>query len=673
MMEPAERIKELRELLNDASYRYHVLDHPEISDAEYDHALAELRSLEEAHPEQVTPDSPTQRVGAPPLAAFQPHVHRERMFSLANAFSEDDLRDFDSRVRRGLDTPEGDVITYVAELKMDGLAVSLTYEDGVLITGATRGDGSQGEDITPNVRTVQAIPLRLHGEVPSLVEVRGEIFMTHEEFRRVNEAREESGEPTFANPRNAAAGSVRQLDSSITAGRRLECFCYAVGAMRGDAPFGTQTELLRTLGEWGFRVNPNVKTLGGIDDVLEYIREWDERRNELPYDMDGVVVKVDSLRAQRTLGFTSHDPRWAIAYKFASQEVATRVNDIIVNVGRTGALTPVAILEPVFVGGVTVGKATLHNIDEVRRKDVRVGDTVMVRRAGEVIPEVVNVVEDPEHASRPEWQMPDVCPVCGAETQRVEGEAVTRCLGIACPAQLKRRIEHFASRGAMDIDRLGDKLIARLVDAGKLQDPADVFSLDKQDFLEIERMADKSAQNVVDSIQAGRTRPLERLITGLGIPQVGAAAARDLSAAAGSLDRLSRMTSDELLGIHGIGPIVAESIARFFRQDETRVVLEKLAKAELTLSAPERSEGDDRFAGKTFVFTGTLETMTRPEAEAIVRRFGGTASGSVSKKTSYVVAGESAGSKLDKARDLGVPVISEAEFAAMCSAASSAD
>lgn len=665
MSESVSRIKELRELLNEASYRYHVLDQPTIADAEYDNALAELRAIEAAHPELVTPDSPTQRVGAAPLSAFQPHFHRERMFSLGNAFSESDLTDFDARVRRGLDTPEGDPITYVAELKMDGLAVSLTYENGVLTTGATRGDGAQGENVTPNLRTVRAIPLRLAAGAPDLVEVRGEVFMTHEEFERVNETREENGEALFANPRNSAAGSVRQLDSSITAGRRLECFCYAVGALSGEAPFGTQTELLQALSTWGFRVNPHVRTLVGIEAVWEYIQEWDSRRYELPYDMDGVVVKVDSLRAQRTLGFTSHDPRWAIAYKFAAQEVATRVNDIIVNVGRTGALTPVAMLEPVFVGGVTVGKATLHNIDEVRRKDVRIGDTVMIRRAGEVIPEVVSVIVDAEHAGRPEWNMPDRCPVCGSEAQRVEGEAVTRCLGIACPAQLKRRIEHFASRGAMDIDRLGDKLIARLVDAGKLADPADVFFLTKQDFVEIERMADKSAQNVVDSIEAARTRTLERLITGLGIPQVGAAAARDLAAASGGIERLSGMTEAELQGIHGIGPIVADSIARFFRQDETRVVLGKLRAADLKLSAPERAEGDDRFAGKTFVFTGTLETMTRPEAEAIVRRLGGTASGSVSKKTSYVVAGESAGSKLEKAQSLGVPVITEAEFAAM--------
>ncbi|HEY3412651.1 MAG TPA: NAD-dependent DNA ligase LigA [Armatimonadota bacterium] len=667
MAEPVNRIRQLRDLLNEASYRYHVLDQPTISDAEYDQALAELRSLEAAHPELVTPDSPTQRVGAAPLSAFTPHVHRERMFSLGNAFSEDDLKDFDARVRRGLDAPDEAAITYVAELKLDGLAVSLTYVDGVLTTGATRGDGAQGENVTPNVRTVRAIPLRLSADAPALVEVRGEIFMTHEEFERVNETREENGEATFANPRNAAAGSVRQLDSSITASRRLDCFCYAVGALAGDAPFATQSELLQTLAKWGFRVNPNVRMLTGMDEVWDYIREWDVHRYELPYDMDGVVVKVDSLRAQRTLGFTSHDPRWAIAYKFAAQEVATKINDIIVNVGRTGALTPVAILEPVFVGGVTVSKATLHNIDEVRRKDVRIGDTVMIRRAGEVIPEVVSVVDDPEHADRPEWNMPDRCPVCGSEAQRVEGEAVTRCLGIACPAQLKRRIEHFASRGAMDIDRLGDKLIARLVDAGKLADPADIFFLTKQDFIEIERMAEKSAQNVVDSIEAARTRPLERLITGLGIPQVGSAAARDLAAASGGIDHLANMSEEELQGIHGIGPIVADSIARFFRQEETRVVLGKLKMANLVLSAPERAEGDDRFAGKTFVFTGTLETMTRTEAEAIVRRFGGSASGSVSKKTSYVVAGESAGSKLDKAQSLGVPVITEGEFATMAS------
>ncbi|HEY3268987.1 MAG TPA: NAD-dependent DNA ligase LigA [Armatimonadota bacterium] len=664
-IDPVSRAAELRRLLTDASYRYHVLDQPTISDAEYDRALAELRALEEADPSLLTPDSPTQRVGAAPLGQFTPHVHRERMLSLSNAFSEDDLRDFDARVRRGLDAPEGDQIPYVAELKMDGLAVSLTYVEGVLTVGSTRGDGYQGEDVTPNLKTVREIPLRLRGDAlpyPSLIEVRGEVFMSHEEFSAVNEAREEAGEPTFANPRNAAAGSVRQLDSSITAGRRLNCYCYAIGAATGGVPFSTQAELLAGLGRWGFRVNPDVAALSGIEEVIAYVRQWEERKDTLPYDMDGVVVKVDNLRAQRSLGATSHDPRWAIAYKFPAQQVSTQVLDIITNVGRTGALTPVAMLQPVAVGGVTVSKATLHNEDEVRRKDVRIGDTVVIQRAGEVIPEVVSVIVDAEHASRPEWSMPDRCPVCGSETQRAEGEAVTRCLGIACPAQLKRRIEHFASRGAMDIDRLGDKLIARLVDAGKLADPLDVFALTKDDLMEIERMADKSAQNVVDSINAARVRPLERLITGLGIPQVGATAARTLAQQSGSLERLAAMTADELKLVHGIGPVVAESIERFFRQDETQVVLRKISEQNLKIAAPERQDGDGRFEGKTFVFTGALETMTRPEAEAIARRLGGTASGSVSKKTSYVVAGENAGSKLEKANALGVTVITEAEF-----------
>lgn len=660
-----ERAARLREILNDASHRYYILDLPTLSDTEYDTLLAELRALESEHPELVSPDSPTQRVGAPPLSQFHPHQHRERMLSLGNAFTEQDLRDFDARVRRGLDLPDDVPVRYVAELKMDGLAVSLTYINGLFSIGSTRGDGAQGENITPNLRTVRAIPLRIgttEQAVPDFVEVRGEVFMTHEEFQRVNADREEIGEPTFANPRNAAAGSVRQLDSSITAQRRLDCYCYAVGALDGQAPFSTQTELLRTLSSWGFHTNPFVETLDGIDAIWDYIDSWTDRRNDLPYDTDGVVVKVDSLRAQRTLGATSHDPRWAIAFKFPAQQVSTKVLDILVNVGRTGALTPVAILEPVFVGGVTVSKATLHNEDEVRRKDVRVGDTVMIQRAGDVIPEVVSVLPDAEHASRPEFQMPPACPVCGADTERIPGEAVTRCVGIACPAQLKRRIEHFASRGAMDIDRLGDKIIARLVDLEVLRDPADVFFLTKENLLAVERMAEKSAQNVLDSIQAARKRSLDRLITGLGIPQVGATAARTLAEASGSMERLSQMTEAELQAIHGIGPVVAHSIAHFFAQDETRTVLEKLERAGLDVEAPNVEASDGRFTGLTFVFTGTLETMTRSEAEAIVRRMGGSASGSVSKKTAYVVAGEGAGSKRDKAQSLGVTIITEAEF-----------
>jgi DNA ligase (NAD+) len=665
---PEQRAAELRQRLSDAAYRYYVLDQPTISDAEYDALMAELRGLENAHPELVTPDSPTQRVGAPPLPEFTKHEHRERMLSLGNAFSEQDLRDFDARVRRGLDVPADTPIRYTCELKLDGLAVSLTYENGALAIGATRGDGSVGENVTPNIRTISAVPLRLRTEgnpPPEVLEVRGEVFLLHAEFERVNAEREERGEPTFANPRNAAAGSVRQLDSAITASRRLDCFCYALGYSSRPLPFDTQTGLLNALREWGFRTDPHARTVDGIDAVWEFVQEWEERRRELPYDTDGVVVKVDSLRAQNTLGATSHDPRWAIAYKYPAQQVATRVKSIEVQVGRTGALTPVANLEPVVVGGVTVSRATLHNEDEVRRKDVRVGDTVMVQRAGEVIPEIVSVVKDAGHESRPEFSMPSTCPVCGADTERLPGEAVTRCIGVSCPAQLKRRIEHFASRGAMDIEGLGDNLVSRLVDAGALRDVADVFYLSLEDLVAVERMAEKSARNVLEAIEEARSRPLERLITALGIPQVGATVARTLAEALGSLEALAGASEEELQKIHGIGPVVAHSIAHFFAQDETKDVLAKLARANLNLSAPGRAEGDDRFAGKTFVFTGALETMTRPEAEAIVRRLGGTASGSVSKKTAYVVAGEAAGSKLDKARELGVPVLTEAEFREM--------
>lgn len=667
-MTPEMRAAELRRILNDASYRYYVLDQPTLADAEYDRLMAELRALEAADPRLAAPDSPTRRVGAPPLDRFTPHIHRERMLSLGNAFNEGDLRDFDARVRRGLDAPDDEPIPYVAELKIDGLAVSLTYVNGLLNIGATRGDGYQGEDITPNLKTVRAIPLQLREDghpFPDFLEVRGEVFLTHDEFRRVNEEREESGQPTFANPRNAAAGSVRQLDSSITAQRRLDCFCYAVGAASGPLPFATQTDLLLTLEAWGFHINPHRATLHGIEQAWDYVREWHDRRETLAYDTDGLVLKVDSLRAQRSLGATSHEPRWAVAFKFPAQQVSTRVNDIIVNVGRTGKLTPVAMLEPVAVGGVTVSKATLHNEDEVRRKDVRVGDTVMIQRAGEVIPEVVSVVRDAEHDLRPEWVMPDACPACGSPAERVPGEAVTRCIAIGCPAQLKRQIEHFASRGAMDIDRLGEKIIDRLVDSGALKDLADVYSLTRDDLLAIERMAEKSAQNVLDSIEAARRRPLERLITALGIPQVGATGARALASAAGSLERLSGMSVEELQTIHGIGPVVAESIRHFFELEATRTVLDKLARAGLDIEPPEAVDQDSRFAGMTFVFTGALETMTRPEAEATVRRMGGAASGSVSKKTSYVVAGEAAGSKRAKAESLGVPIITESEFRAM--------
>jgi len=661
-MDPEQRVTELRELINQAAHRYYALDSPTISDAEYDRLFAELRALEEQNPALVTPDSPTQRVGAPPLTSFTPHTHRERMLSLGNAFSEGDLRDFDARVRKGLDYPADEQVAYIAELKLDGLAVSLTYENGLLSIGSTRGDGTSGENITPNVRTIRAVPLRLKGNAPDFLEVRGEIILTHAEFERVNEQRSEKGEPTFANPRNAAAGSVRQLDSSITAQRRLDCFCYAVGAMTGGPRFATQHDLLKALEEWGFHVNPHYACLTGIDAVWQFIQEWEDKRETLEYDTDGVVVKVDSIAAQRTLGATSHDPRWAIAWKYPAQQVTTRVNDIIVNVGRTGALTPVAVLEPVVVGGVTVSRATLHNEDEVRNKDVRIGDTVVIQRAGEVIPEVVSVISDEGHAGRAEFRMPGKCPVCGADTERIPGEAVTRCIGISCPAQLKRRIEHFASRDAMDVDKLGEKIISRLVDTGTLKDPADIYYLTLEDLKNVERMAQRSAQNVLDAIEEARSRPLERLITGLGIPQVGATAARILAEASGGIDNLSKMTGEQLQTLHGIGPVVAASIAHFFSQDETKAVLDKLSRAGLRISVPDKTDTDNRFTGKTFVFTGALEAMTRPEAEAAVRRLGGQATGSVSKKTSYVVAGESAGSKLDKARELGVTVLTEAEF-----------
>lgn len=665
-------IEDLRQRIDRANYLYYVKDQPEISDAEYDRLMRRLQELESEYPRAVTPNSPTQRVGAGPQEQFESHSHAAPMLSLANAESEDQLRAFDERCKRFLGMDRDRDIEYVCELKFDGLAVSLTYTDGVLTVGATRGDGYRGENVTENLRTVKSIPLNLNHTrrdapeatpVPRLIEVRGEVILTHQEFRRINAERETTGEPTFANPRNAAAGSVRQLDPRVTAGRNLTMFCYGAAAYEG-VEFQTQHDILCALGDWGFKVNPNVRVCANIDEAAKFIEEWAGGRERLEYDIDGVVVKVNSLDLQSALGSVARSPRWAIAYKYPGLQATTTVRDIIVQVGRTGALTPVAIMEPVEVGGVTVSRATLHNEDEVRRKDVRIGDTVVVQRAGDVIPEVVEVVKERRSGGETEFVMPQRCPVCGSDVERAEGEAAVRCIGIACPAQLKERIIHFASRGAMDIDGVGPALIEQLIDKGLIRDPADIYSLTVEDLEPLERMAAKSAENAVKAIEASKRAPLSRLIYALGIRHVGERTAAVLAQHFGSIHALRQASEETLAQVPDVGPVVAASIARFFEQEETRTVLEKLANAGIDPIEQERTQ-TEAFAGKTVVFTGALQTLTREQAQQLAFRLGARPASSVSANTDLVVAGEKAGSKLDRARELGVRVISEQEFLEM--------
>ncbi len=660
------RAGELRRQLNYHNYRYYVLDSPEISDGEYDQLFRELEELEARHPELVTPDSPTQRVGAEPLDEFETVRHRVPMLSLGNAFDEEELRGFDERVKRHLGLPADEPIDYVAELKVDGLAVSLTYEGGLLVRGATRGDGYTGEDITQNLRTVRAIPLRMLSDYPpGMVEVRGEVYLSWREFARINREREDEGLPLFANPRNAAAGSVRQLDPRITARRRLDIIVYGTGALEG-ASFERHSEMLHYLEHGGFRTSPQRELCHGVDETAAYCDKWQEEHVELSYGTDGVVLKVDSLEMQRHLGQVSRSPRWAVAYKFPPEEQTTVVKDIFVSVGRTGALTPVAMMEPAVVSGSTVQMATLHNEDEVARKDVRIGDTVVIRKAGDVIPEVVSVVTSKRAGGERKFVMPDKCPVCGADAIREQGEAVRRCTGIACPAQINGRIEHFFSRGALNAEGVGPKIIAQLTSKGLVRDPADLYFLTEDDLLELERMGDKLAQNILDAIASTKDPPLARLISGLGIRHVGAHVAEVLAEQFGSLDRLAAASEEELAETPEIGPVIAQAVAVFFRQEQTRELLRKLGKAGVSAegpaAAPRAPEG--AFAGKTVVFTGAL-SIPRSEAEAMVRAQGGRAASSVGRSTDFVVAGDSPGSKAEKAQQLGVPILREEEFRRM--------
>ena len=656
----AEEAAKLRDEIYRHNYHYYVEDAPVISDADYDKLMRRLSDIEAEFPQLATPESPTQRVGAPPLSEFAPHQHRAPMLSLSNAFSTDELKAFDARVRRSLHLDAEDPVEYVTELKIDGLAISLTYEKGRLVTAATRGDGFTGEDVTPNIRTIRTIPPRLPVENP-LLEIRGEVFLTHREFQRINADRETSGQPTFANPRNAAAGSIRQLDSRITAGRALDFFAYAVGASDGFQP-ESQSHLLETLASWRFHVNPNWKLVKNMDEVLAFIESWSTRRESLDYDIDGVVIKVNRTDLQEDLGSRDRSPRWAIAYKFAPTQGKTRIIDIITQVGRTGAITPVAVMEPVEVAGVTVSHATLHNQDEIDRKDVRIGDCVVIQRAGDVIPEVVQTLTEERTGAEKPFRMPDDCPVCGTKAIRPEGEAVLRCPNDHCPARVKERIRHFCSRGALDIEGVGPALIDQLVERELIKDPGDLYTLSVEQLAELDRMGNKSAANIVDSIQGSRRPTLGRLIFGLGIRHVGEHIATLLARHFGSLERLRHTPEDEIAAVPGIGAVIALSVSSFFQAPDTAELLEKLRAAGVKPEELEGARSDGAFKGQNYVFTGSLKQFTREKAEEMVRRLGGNAASSVGKSTTAVVAGEKAGSKLDRARQLGVPVLTEDEF-----------
>jgi DNA ligase (NAD+) len=655
------RIEELREQINHHNYLYYVLDSPEIPDAEFDKLFRELQDLEQQHPDLITPDSPTQRVGAEPLKVFGEVKHQIPMLSLSNAMDEEEVRSFGRRVADLLKETDADHIEYTAEPKLDGLAISIVYENGRLVQAATRGDGFTGEDVTQNVRTIHSVPLKLVGkDYPQLLEVRGEVYMPKAGFVELNEKQQAAGIKPFANPRNAAAGSLRQLDSNITATRPLAMYCYGMGQVQGATLPDKHSEILQRLRQWGLRVSPEIKTVRGITACLAYFAEISKRRERLDYEIDGVVYKVNRIDQQEKLGFVSRAPRWAIAHKFAAQEAMTEVLGIEVSVGRTGALTPVAKLKPVDVGGVTVSNATLHNEDEIQRLDVRIGDTVVIYRAGDVIPKVDRVVPSlrPKHTKI--FHMPKKCPVCGSEVERREGEAITRCTGgLFCAAQRKNSIKHFNSRRAMDVDGMGDKLVDQLVDKGLIHDAADMYSLSKEQLAGLERMADKSAQNILDALEKSKSTTLARFIYALGIRDVGEATAQALAAHFGDLESLMSTDEDELQEIPDVGPVVANSIVKFFHQKHNRDVIKKLIKAGVHWPKAAKAKKESApLQGKTFVITGTL-SMKRDELKDRLQSLGAKVTGSVSKNTDYVIVGEDPGSKADKARQLDIAILDE--------------
>ena len=661
--EVAARVEELRQAIRHHDHRYYVLDRPEISDAEYDRLRRELLDLEQAHPELVTPDSPTQAVGGARVAAFAPVEHRVAMLSLDNAMDVEDLREFEARLGRGLPSAR---FTYVCEPKIDGLGVALLYRRGRFVRGATRGDGRVGEDVTHTLSTIAGLPrtLRPPLDAAATLEVRGEVYMPRDAFAALNRALEEAGEATFANPRNAAAGAVRQKDPAVTAARPLAAFVYHVSAAEG-ATADSHWEMLQALERSGFPVNPRAARVGSLDEVLAYCRDLEAARDDLGYDADGVVVKVDDLEQQRRLGATAHHPRWAIAYKFAARQATTQVLDITINVGKTGALTPTARLVPVELAGVTVSNVSLHNEDEIRRKDVRVGDTVLIERAGDVIPYLVQVVLPRRPPDAVPFAMPERCPVCGGEAFRPEGEAIWRCTNSACPAQLKERLFHFGSRRAMDIEGLGEAVIGQLVDRGLVRDFADLYALGAEQLAGLDRMAEKSAANLVNAIEASKGRGLSRLLNGLGIRMVGERAAQLLAARFGSMEALRAAGEDELAHVHGIGPRIAQAVAHFLAEPRNRETIGRLAAAGVAMTEAGAVGGPRPLDGKTLVLTGSLRSLTRDQARDLVLRLGGRVVGSVSRKTDYVVVGEDPGSKAADAKRLGVATLDEAAFLAL--------
>jgi DNA ligase (NAD+) len=658
------KLESLREEIRYHNYRYHTLDDIEIPDAEYDRLMRELQALEEKYPELVTPDSPTQRVGAEPSDALETVRHRVPMLSLENAFAEEELREFHKRVAEKLEFEDGAPnLLYSAEPKLDGAAVSLLYEDGVLVRAATRGDGTTGEDITHNVRTIASVPLRLlDAGFPTTLEVRGEVFMPRAGFEAYNEKARAAGEKTFVNPRNAAAGSLRQLDPKLTAQRPLDMYVYSVGLIEGGELPGRHSEIISRLREWGLKTCPESRVVKGVEGCLSYYEDIGKKRDTLSYDIDGVVYKVDSIEMQRELGFVARAPRWAIAHKFPAQEELTTVEDVEFQVGRTGALTPVARLAPVFVGGVTVSNATLHNIDELHRKDVRIGDTVIVRRAGDVIPEVVSVVKNRRPNNTKRVHLPKLCPVCASHVYREEGEAVARCTGgLYCKAQRAEALKHFVARRALDIEGLGAKLIEQLVNEDRVSDPSDLFQLRKEELSSRERMGDKSAENLVRAIDESKSTTLARFLYALGIREVGEATAASLASYFGSLPAVREASVDDLTKVPDVGPVVAKRVHSFFDEQHNLDVIERLQSLGVhwTDSEPMKIAEDGPLSGKTFVITGTLPTMTRDEAKSLIQKEGGKVTGSVSSKTDFLVAGEKAGSKLAKAQKLEVSVLDE--------------
>jgi len=660
------KAESLRAELHRHNYLYHVLDSPEIPDAEYDRLWRELQQLEREHPALITDDSPTQRIGAEPISAFGTVRHKIPMLSLDNAFSEEALRNFHRRLTERLELDVDAAVAYSAEPKLDGAAVSLLYEHGKLVRGATRGDGTTGEDITHNLRTIDAVPLRLHGkDYPGLLEVRGEVFMPRDRFLKFNEHARRKGEKTFVNPRNAAAGSLRQLDPRLTAARPLDIYVYSVGLVEHGKLPDRHSHVLDQLQLWGFKVCPEREVVEGIDGCLAYYRKIGERRDKLSYDIDGVVYKVDRLDYQRELGFVSRAPRWAIAHKFPAQEALTVVRDVEFQVGRTGAVSPVARLEPVFVGGVTVSNATLHNMGEMHRKDVRIGDTVIVRRAGDVIPEVVQVVLKRRPKNTVPVPAPEKCPVCGSQVTSPDEEAILRCTGgLFCPAQRIEALKHFVSRRALDIDGMGTKLIEQLVALDRLHTPADIYRLKKDELLALERMGEKSADKLLSAIEKSKHTTLARFLYGLGIREVGESTAVALATHFGKLKPIMDVSEEDLQQVPDVGPIVAARIRAFFEEEHNRKVIEELLALGLRWEETEPSSRptEGPCVGKTFVLTGTLSRMTRDQAKARIQSLGGKVSGSVSKKTDYLIFGENAGSKLSKAQNLEIAVLSEAEF-----------